>query len=148
RATASTWQERALDPLRGCLPRCTSAAMVTGRDTVGKLTGAVGLMFAGVLALVVLLWRAAGVVASSDDSIAGDYSPSIVALDSMLGDIQRLQHLVTVTERARRPIETPGEKAEIAAVRAELERDGRTYRELPIDPGEGPLIDAVSSSMQ
>ncbi len=80
--------------------------MNTARGTVTKLTAAVVLMFAGVLALVLVLSRAAAIVTSSDDAVAGDYSPSVVALDSMLGDIERLQHLML--ERARRTVATPG----------------------------------------
>jgi signal transduction histidine kinase len=120
--------------------------MTTARDTVTKLTVAVGLMFAGVLALVLILSRAAAVVTSADDAITDDYAPSVVSLDAMLVDVRRVQDLVA--ERARRPTTSPAAEVQIAAARRALERDTATYIGLPADPGEKPLIAAIQSSLE
>src|SRR5262249_26972579 len=120
--------------------------MTTARDTVTKLTVAVGLMFAGVLALVLILSRAAAVVTSADDALTDDYAPSVVSRDAMLVDVRRVQDLVA--ERARRPTTSPGAEVQIAAARRALERDTAAYIGLPADPGEKPLIAAIQGSLE
>jgi signal transduction histidine kinase len=115
------------------------------RNPVRKLVIAVVLMFLGVLSLVVALWRVAGVVTGTDDDITGDYAPSVVVLDSMVADLRSLQRLLA--ERGRRSTVTPGEEAEIAAVRARFRRDAETYYALPIDPGEAALVEALRGSV-
>jgi signal transduction histidine kinase len=119
--------------------------MTTGRGTVRRLSIAAGLMFAGVLALVLILWRAVGVVSSANHSITSDYAPSAVALDSMLIDIRAVQDLVT--EWASRPTASASGEADISAARRALARETAAYAGLPADPGETALIQAIESSL-
>jgi signal transduction histidine kinase len=118
--------------------------MTTGRGEIRRLWIAVGLMFGGVLALVLILARAVAVVSSANNAITSDYAPTAVALDSMLVDIRRVHDLVT--ESASRPTVRPGAEADISTARRALDRDTATYVGLPIDPGELVLVQAVEGS--
>jgi signal transduction histidine kinase len=119
--------------------------MNSARDTVRKLVIAVALMFGGVIALVALLSTAAIMVSSADDNITDDYSPSVVALDSMLSDLLRLQKLIN--DRGS-PVPTLHPDGEIAAVHGKLHSDADKYFALPVDPGEQALIESLSASLK
>jgi signal transduction histidine kinase len=119
--------------------------MNPARDAVRKLMAAVALMLIGVVALVAFLSRATAVVTATDNDITGDYAPSVVALDTMLADLRKLQRLLS--DRASNAAASPGQEAEITAARVRLHRTAEGYFALPIDPGEASLVQALRTSL-
>jgi signal transduction histidine kinase len=108
---------------------------------VGWLWAAIVAMLVGLAGLVVVVHAAVGRLDEANRSIATDTAPSIVALESTSVAVSRLYGLLV--ERLRGPGDLAANTARIAEERRALAESAERYFALPIDPGEGELMDDI-----
>lgn len=100
------------------------------RAALRGLVVAVVVLFAGTTALVVLLSRAASVLASTDEVIANRAAPNIVALQTIRADVQQ-QHALVDEWVLGAPGDSAVRRARIDALRREAAQSRHDYLSLP-----------------
>jgi signal transduction histidine kinase len=103
------------------------------------LLAAVASMLVGLAGLGVFVHSAVGRIDEASSSIADDTAPSIVALEATSVALTRLHR--SLARHLRAPDDPTASPAQIAAERRALAEKAAWYFALPIDPGEGELMD-------
>jgi signal transduction histidine kinase len=116
------------------------------RTELRLLVAAVIVMVLGAVATLGVFWRASSLLATAHQEISDNAAPTVVALDVAQARVRKLDGLVR-----ERLMGAPGDQAirdaSIVAAKKDLVHAINDYLILPFDPGEKPLLYAVTGSL-